>query len=418
MIVRVGAALTVALWAPAALAANWNFTVAPPTQPPALADGAAPAPVKLARVVMQMNAGEQYGIVRAGLLCEDSFPVTWKEPGGDQKLDAYGPIFAKELKGAGFRVEGDVADLFAESSSDIAVGVVIRNVQANFCARSPLLGTAELVSGRLAFEADWQVYSKLRQQVIARVATRGGFEVAKGVPDGFGVAFNQAFAEHVRQLAASEPFRTAVTQPVSLASAGPAPTAISFRAAPAGRATVAASADSVVAVFAGDGHGTGFLISTDGYVLTNHHVVGGAKYVKVRWPDRTESLGEVIRSDRRRDVALIKVDAAGRKPLALRTNAAALGDAVFAIGTPLDAKFQGTVTKGVVSSNRTYDGQAFIQSDVGINPGNSGGPLLDESGAVLGVAVSRYQVGDAPTGLNLFIPIGDALEALALKPAS
>lgn len=78
----------------------------------------------------------------------------------------------------------------------------------------------------------------------------------------------------------------------------------------------------------------------------------------------------------------------------------------------------GTATKGIVSSNRTYEGQTFIQSDVSINPGNSGGPLLDGNGAVLGVAVSRYQIGDAPTGLNLFIPIGAALDALALKPAS
>jgi S1-C subfamily serine protease len=74
------------------------------------------------------------------------------------------------------------------------------------------------------------------------------------------------------------------------------------------------------------------------------------------------------------------------------------------------------VTKGVVSSNRAYQGRTFIQSDVSINPGNTGGPLLDEAGAVLGVAVSGYRLGDAPAGLNMFIPIGDALDALALKP--
>lgn len=125
----------------------------------------------------------------------------------------------------------------------------------------------------------------------------------------------------------------------------------------------------------------------------------------------------MIRTDRRRDVALIKT-AGKTAPLALRYTPAALGEAVFAIGALLDEKSQNTVTKGIVSANRTFDGQAFIQSDVGINPGNSGGPLLDEKGFVVGLSVSRYQVNDAPTGLNLFIPIADALDALALKPAT
>jgi S1-C subfamily serine protease len=174
---------------------------------------------------------------------------------------------------------------------------------------------------------------------------------------------------------------------------------------------------SVAIVFAADGSGSGFLVSRDGYVLTNHHVVGGAKYVKLKWSTGEETLGEVIRSDRRRDVALIKTDAKDRAPLALRTGSAQPGDPVFAIGTPLDDKLQNTLTKGIVSANRVYDGLPFIQSDVAVTHGNSGGPLLDEQGRVLGLTVSGRAPDGAPVGLNFFIPIDDALKALALKSA-
>jgi S1-C subfamily serine protease len=175
---------------------------------------------------------------------------------------------------------------------------------------------------------------------------------------------------------------------------------------------------SVAIVFAADGSGSGFLVSKDGYVLTNHHVVGGAKYVKLKWSNGEETLGEVIRSDRRRDVALVKTDAKGRAPLALRGGAPQLGDPVFAIGTPLDDKLQNTLTKGIVSANRVYEGQPFIQSDVAVTHGNSGGPLLDEKGRVLGLTVSGRAPDGAPVGLNFFIPIDDALRALALKPVA
>ena len=95
---------------------------------------------------------------------------------------------------------------------------------------------------------------------------------------------------------------------------------------------------SVAVVFAGDGSGSGFLISDDGLLLTNQHVVGGSKYVNVKWSDGTESLGEVLRVDRPRDVALVKTDAKGRIPLALRTDTPNQGETVYAIGSPLGHK--------------------------------------------------------------------------------
>jgi serine protease Do len=184
------------------------------------------------------------------------------------------------------------------------------------------------------------------------------------------------------------------------------------------KVAVAEVAGSVVTVISDEGHGSGFLISSDGYLITNQHVVGGGKVVKIRWSDGFESMGEVVRSDKRRDIALIKATTHSRQPLVLKTILARPGDTVFAIGTPLDEKFQGTVTRGVVSAYRIMDGLNFLQSDVGINPGNSGGPLVDEKGMVIGITVLTYRRGeDIPTGINFFIPIGDALDFLNLKAA-
>jgi S1-C subfamily serine protease len=173
---------------------------------------------------------------------------------------------------------------------------------------------------------------------------------------------------------------------------------------------------SVVLVMSGGGHGSGFLVSTDGYLLTAQHVVGADKYVKIRWSDGLEGVGEVIRTDKRRDVALIKADSRGRAPLALHRDMPQPGDTVFAIGTPIDPKLQNTVTRGVASANRILDGFSFIQSDVTVDPGNSGGPLLNEQGEVLGLTDIGIRLPDAPTGLNFFIPIRDALDFLSLEP--
>lgn len=139
--------------------------------------------------------------------------------------------------------------------------------------------------------------------------------------------------------------------------------------------------------------------------------------MKIRWSDGLEGVGEVIRTDKRRDVALVKTDPRNRQPLALHRAAPQPGDTVFAIGAPLDVQYQSTVTRGVVSANRIKDGFSFIQSDVTVNPGNSGGPLLDEQGEVLGIAdMVLREGGDIPTGINYFVPIDDALRFLAAEP--
>lgn len=165
----------------------------------------------------------------------------------------------------------------------------------------------------------------------------------------------------------------------------------------------------------GVGSGSGNLMSEDGYVLTNAHVVGDDTEVRVRWSDCIEALAKVVRVANTRDVAIVKINPRDRTPLAIVRGAVTPGQRVFAIGSPKGKAFQGTVSSGVVSANRINDGLRYIQSDTSISPGLSGGALLDETGSVIGITVSYYLNGDKPAGLNMFIPIGDAMDLLSLE---
>jgi serine protease Do len=305
-----------------------------------------------------------------------------------------------------------------DGSSDLQVGVLIDEIRGRYCIDCPNIFNGKSVPASVVMNARWEIYSSLERRVVARITTSGGANILKPLEGNLEPAIYAAFRDQVQRLIATEEFRQLVSRTGTIKAATPVPEVLSFRAVAAGKRPLASAADSVVSVLTGDGHGSGFLVSEDGHILTNQHVVGGAKYVKVRWPDGSETLGEVLRSDRVRDVALIKAERGSHKPLSLRTAAPTLGETVFAIGTPLQEKLQGSVTKGIVSANRTYEGLSYIQSDVTVNQGNSGGPLLDENGAVLGLTVSGIDISGAPSGVNFFIPIMDALRALNARPAA
>jgi len=394
----------------------------------AQAQQAASAPVSLAKIAARIPDGARWGRlqIRAGILpCRDYDSLLWNAKyNASVQNEEFERLFREQLAQGGYTVSGDPTNLFESDTktAEIQVGALLTGIDARFCAQQTLRdrffeNDRIVVNGAATMQVEWQIYSTLQGKVIARIPTTGSYATESAIDGGDIVIMQRAFADNARALAASSQFREALGG-ASNAAAARRFDELVIRAAPPARRTPAEAANAVAVIFAGSSMGSGFLVSPDGYLLTNSHVVGDAARVRVRWADRTETVGQVLRSDRRRDVALIKVEPTGRKSLPMRAGGANLGEPVYAVGTPLDQKFQGTVTKGVVSAARTYDGLAYIQSDVIVNPGNSGGPLLDEGGAVLGLTVSGYEVNGAPTGLNLFIPIGDALSALALKPAS
>jgi S1-C subfamily serine protease len=141
------------------------------------------------------------------------------------------------------------------------------------------------------------------------------------------------------------------------------------------------------------GAGSGFVISADGYVLTNNHVVSGASTITVTFADGTTEDATVVGTDPTHDIAVLKIaDTHGATPLTLAdTSTLQVGDEVLAIGNALDLGDSPTVTLGIVSAkDRTIQTDTetlsgLIQTDAAINPGNSGGPLVDGTGAVVGI---------------------------------
>ncbi len=159
--------------------------------------------------------------------------------------------------------------------------------------------------------------------------------------------------------------------------------------------------------------GSGFIISADGYVLTNAHVVDRADEVIVKTTDKREFVAKVIGADRRTDVALLKIDAKNLPVANLGDpNKTKVGAWVIAIGSPYG--FENSVTAGIVSAKgRALPGDnfvSFIQTDVAVNPGNSGGPLFNLSGEVVGVNSQIYSRTGGYMGLSFAIPIDVAMD--------
>lgn len=161
--------------------------------------------------------------------------------------------------------------------------------------------------------------------------------------------------------------------------------------------------------------GSGFIVSEDGIVLTNNHVIEGADEIYVRFNDRRELKATLIGSDKRSDLAVLKVEANDLPAVKLgKSKKLKVGEWVFAIGSPFG--FDYTVTAGIVSAkgrslpNENY--VPFIQTDVAINPGNSGGPLFNMDGEVVGINSQIYTRSGGFMGVSFAIPIDVALEVV------
>ena len=158
------------------------------------------------------------------------------------------------------------------------------------------------------------------------------------------------------------------------------------------------------------GVGSGFILTPDGFVMTNHHVVEGADEVIVTLTDKREFKAKIVGSDKRTDVAVVKIDATGLPAVKIGDlNRLRVGEWVMAIGSPFG--LENSVTAGIVSAKQrdTGDYLPFIQTDVAINPGNSGGPLINMRGEVVGINSQIYSRSGGFMGISFAIPIDEAI---------
>ncbi|MFO1247700.1 MAG: trypsin-like peptidase domain-containing protein [Alphaproteobacteria bacterium] len=387
-------------------------------------DPASATTLRLTNVVLALPVGAPWLSAKTGLLCIASLEtLTWAGGRESQQVSPYEVPFKAQMEGAGYRVVTPEDNLFDHEggAADYQVAAIITDAHIDACvSQGNLFQERGSVRGSATMKVDWQIYSPIRKQMVARLSSSASTTLANSIPGGAQKLIVEAFNANVRELVSNTEFHASTSGAKPLASnsvllPGKQDKITLAGSLKAAKRPVSDAVGSIVTILTGSGSGSGDLVSNDGYMLTNAHVVGDEKSVRVRWSDGIETVAEVIRVAKDRDIALIKTNPRDREPLAIKRGALTPGTRVYAIGSPLGKAYQGTVSSGVVSATRTVEGLRYIQSDVSITHGSSGGALLDENGAVIGIAVSGVEVG-GPVGINFFIPIGDAMDFLNLEP--
>ncbi|GAA0769680.1 trypsin-like peptidase domain-containing protein [Ideonella azotifigens] len=381
-----------------------------PSSPAEPAKAAATPKIEFAKLRSKIVPGEKIGHLEGGFFCFNN---------GDQHAsDRFESVvsgfaeaaFKIELKAQGLTgssTEVSAFDTSQPSDADFRVGGVISNFNDSECTYpSGRKGVIELT-------IKWDLFST-RQQRVVFSKTVSSAERIPGFENITGRDFMlRAFGRNLRDLLTDADAKAIFSGNLPALP----PVTLSPMHLPASRVQLGGTQTNaarlrtaVVTILSDKGSGTGFYVS-DGYVLTNKHVVGQSKYVKIKLDDGKEVVGELVREDGPRDVALLKTESVAVPSLSLRLADPAVGEDVYAIGTPLSQKLAGTFTRGVLSGVRESEGVRFYQSDVAVNPGNSGGPLLDAAGNAVGITTFKL---NSASGLAFFVPLRDAAERLAL----
>ena len=181
--------------------------------------------------------------------------------------------------------------------------------------------------------------------------------------------------------------------------------------------TLGEAIQSSVTVKTKDGHGSGFVVSEDGYIITNYHVVAGNQdNLKIKLNNEEEHEAKVVRVNKNTDLALLKIEKKGFIPFQLnKSKDIEIGKDIYAVGTPTAEDLSQTVSKGIISGVRKADGDSkLIQTDASVNGGNSGGALITKEGLVLGVVRSKL-IGAGIEGVAFGIPAYEVLEQLKIE---
>ena len=387
-------------------------TAAADEAPPGLPDAAGgPMKIEYAKVRSKVLPGDKIGHAEGGWFCLDA---------GDMKASDHvesvfdmeaGLAFKKVARAQDLTVAAQDVSAFDTSGpvdSDYRVGGVVTSVDNNVCSYP---GGRK---GSLRIEVKWDLFSTRQQRIVFSRTTVGTYS-AESFENTSGRDFEvKEFESALTQLFTDPDVRKLLAGVAPPEPSKPASTSLHISPTNIVVGTTAQSTEAlksaVVTILTDGGMGSGFYIA-DGYILTNRHVVGTSKFVKVKLATSKELVGEVVREDGARDVALLKTESAGVPAIRLRLSAPVIGEEVWAVGSPLSQQFAGTFTRGVLSGVRETDGVRFLQSDVAVNPGNSGGPLLDAQGNVVGLTTLKVK---AASGIAFFVPIRDAVERLSL----
>jgi len=376
-------------------------------------------PIAFRRIVIKLKPGEEYGKMMEGALCIDTGKLRYG--GGRMQVngDLFNETFINVLNSNNYKVVGNPNALFEDKSindADYFIAGTIKKLEANVCYPMSGFGDWDTSSGASYMDIEWQLYDTLNRRVVYTTNSSGSHKT-EAMPGGSIGVLTIAFGNAVNNLLSNQDFHDHISGKIALSrNIKGAKRTLKFSELRGNETkNIDEIRQGVVTVRTATGHGSGFLVSSDGLVITNEHVIGDSKKVKVIFWSGRQAIGTVQSRDSTRDVALIKIDENVVKHLVPAKAESRIGEDVMAIGAPLSEKLQGTVSKGIISSYRIEKGLRYIQSDVNILPGSSGGPLINSKGHVVGISVKGIVIKGSTVGINYFIPITDVFEALNLE---
>lgn len=342
-----------------------------------------------------------------------------------------GIIFYDVMRSAGYDLAGDPDQLFGveedKSRARYVVAGRIDSLKANICQKHHWYDARPLneFAGEAQMSVTWAVQDLRSEEVVFEAQEDGYFHTDALVRGGYQHILDGAFADSAGRLARNQAFRTAVAKadPIQeVAAAQPVPDEpIYLPRLPLSDQRFQQRAErnlaATVTLFSANGHGSGVIVSTDGYILTNEHVVDQAEAMSVRLSNGLEVVGQVVRRHKNRDIALVKIPLNGLPAASITFERPGIGEDVFVIGTPAEQAFASTVTRGVYGGMRTIDmgigvPMEWVRHDAAVIGGNSGGPIFDDSGNVIGLV--SWGHGDYES-LNFGVPIASGLDFLNVR---
>ncbi|MFT5449676.1 MAG: S1-C subfamily serine protease, partial [Gammaproteobacteria bacterium] len=382
--------------------------------------------VKLTKITLQPGeaADGDAGRIYQGSACtKPNLVISRAKRRAEVKAPEFDEQFEQVLKVHGYDVVSDTEVLFAgqkSKSAQLQLAAVISRVQINGCQVNPGQSNIRLSS---FLNVEWKLFDALEREIIFEGSSQGSSNdehegsLAQQLTSSRAKAFNMA----VSNLLANDKFVSLLGAATSRSSAADTslPLNLNLRYGNA-HGTFVDQVEGLKAATvtnrSANGHGTGFVVDSTGYVLTNAHVVGDADTVIVKLAER-EHRARVLRVRKKRDVALLKFESVTPlATLALARAQAKTGTSVSVIGTPLSESLNHTVTRGIISAQRkSEDEQSYYQTDAAVNPGNSGGPAFNDAGEVIGITVSGlFTLSGGGLNINFLVPIDDALTALTI----
>lgn len=385
--------------------------------------------IQLAKVQFTIPRGKVIG--QPNLVLCDMRPAAAVHHEGQRNVERpreWQETFAKIMSGHGHHVPRESHEMFttvSQAGSDLLVGANVTDFYLEtWISCIPMTRAMTSMRAKATITVDWQVFDPVRNEVVLRLENSGRYESDRNLPLDADMPMQLVFADAANNLAANPQFR-ALLAALPSRSGPDGASRHSLSPLPLSQKPIDEIGDAVrsatVLIEVGEGrHGSGFLVSTSGLLVTNAHVVGGQNFVRVRLLSGRVVVGEVLRVDARRDVALIRLEGGGYPALPVRKAPVRAAEEVYAIGAPQMKALAWTVTRGVVSAYRQAmppEQLDYIQADVAVHGGNSGGPLLDRHGNVVGICVAGIAMDESQrnASLNLFIPIMDGLERLGLS---